>query len=266
MLSALWIAQMFLQLHDSSHKCQKGAVVGVTLDVCPNSLCCGKHVCVTVLSRCGGATVPWGVPRAGATADRDLCSFSLWGLLPLVGSHPSHLPHPGFGGVTRTVPLCWFWGFCCLLTVAFSQFEVGQPRGQWPLWSCWGYGQGGYSMSIRALGPLWMHPEGIDWWPCANQGDPGPAALLPPAQPCLMPIKEVLRSSNSQLKQSRGRSGTGDLNSFHPIINTSVEPYFSPKMRSVREIKPKIHLYKIYLWDLSKSWVNRDQETINCLA
>lgn len=93
-------------------------------------------------------------------------------------------------------------------------------------------------MSIRALGPHWVPPEGIDRWPCASQSDPGLAAPLPPAPlRRLMPIKEVLRPSNSQLKQSRGRSGRGGINSFHPIINTFVEPDFSAKTRAVREVK-----------------------------
>lgn len=90
MLSALSVAQIFLQLHDSLHTSQKGTVVGATLELCPGSLCCGKHICVTVLCCCGAATVPWGLPRAGAAAGRDLCSFTLQGLLLLVA--PMSLP------------------------------------------------------------------------------------------------------------------------------------------------------------------------------
>lgn len=63
MLSALSVAQMFLQLRGSPQKCQKGTAVGVTLGPCPNSLRCGRHVGVTAVSRWGGATAPRGLPR-----------------------------------------------------------------------------------------------------------------------------------------------------------------------------------------------------------
>lgn len=107
-------------------------------------------------------------------------------------------------------------------------------------------------MSIRALG----HTESVLR---ALIDGPVPARVTLVWNLCSlleslwMPIQEVLRSSNSQLKQSRGRSGRGGLNSFHPIVNTFVEPYFSAKRRCAREVKTNIHLHKIYLWDLFKN-------------
>lgn len=129
MLSALSIAQMFLQLCDSPHTPQKGTVVGVTLDLCPNSLCCGKHVGVTVVSQCGVSLFLGGCPAL------DLLLVGPCATSPFRGSSslltPISLTSLTLGSPGRF--LCvGFGGFAVCSLLPFPGLKLASPRASDP--------------------------------------------------------------------------------------------------------------------------------------